>query len=146
MKSHTILNVVRHQGGKLRFGVINQEYLKEPKPRLIRIKNLTGDNNYIDVIPSKAYYSHGSIYKRSIHEWLAVHFPRLSGDKIYLLKFYFTESEGMHIFEYVGDSGYKKFPRERKWITPDGKEVPCPRNAEISQRIWGPSINEKDSD
>ena len=142
---HTIFNVVRHQGAKLRFGVINREFLIEPKPRLIRIKNLTGIKGDVDVNPNKAYYRNGSIYKDSISKWLFEHFPREAGDDIWLLKFRFKQSDGIHIYEYIGDSGYKKIPRKKQLRTPKGKLEPCPNNSELCSFIWATTVNEEDS-
>lgn len=132
----TILNVVRHQGGKLRLGVINQEYLDEPQPSKIRIKGLTGESDDIVVDPGQAYYRYGSIYSPAIHNWLSNNYGRQADDGIWLLKFTFEIKGTDHVYKFVGDSGYRKIPRKRKLIASDGKVFSCPENARLSQFIW----------
>lgn len=133
----TILNVVRHQGGKLRFGVINQEFLDKPKPLKIRIKGLTGKSDDIVVNPSQAYYKYGSIYSPAIHNWLSDNYDRQTDDSIWLLKFIFENNGTEHVYKFVGDSGYRKVPRKRILIASDGHVFSCQKNVMLYQFIWG---------
>lgn len=134
--SHTLLNVVRHPGGKLRFGVINEEYLLNPRPASIRFANLPDREGDIIVNPGAAYYANGSIFSREINDWLNVHYPREAEDPIWLLKFEFTQNENEHIYSFVGDSGYRKHSRRPILIPPMGEEIQAPRNPNLSDFIW----------
>lgn len=134
--SHTLLNVVRHPGGKLRFGVINQEYLLVPRPTCIRISNLPRLHEDVIVTPSGAYYSNGSIFSEEINDWLVQHFPRTADDPIWLLKFEFSQSEDEHIFTFVEDSGFRKVSRRPVLLTPQGEQLHAPKNHDLSAWIW----------
>lgn len=133
---NTLLNVVRHPGGKFRFGVINEEYLLEPRPARIRITNLPDREGDIVVNPGAAFYANGSIFSREINDWLRVHYPREAEDPIWLLKFEFTQNENEHVYSFVGNSGYRKQSRHSRIIAPDGREIPASRNSDLSAFIW----------
>ena len=79
---HTLLNVVRHPGNKLRFGVINEEFLLALRAERIRITKLPGLVNDIVVNPTRAYYSNGSIFSNEINNWLSHYYPRTAADPI----------------------------------------------------------------
>lgn len=139
MPRNTLLNVVIDQRG-LRFGVINPEDRAEQFPDIIRICGLTDQDEILIEIPHNAKYSYGSIYSPEISGWLHHNYPRTAADPIPLLKFTFSVEEVengrmAHIYTFVGNSGYRKYPRRRIVITPDGDEIHCRNYPEIIERI-----------
>lgn len=140
MPRNTLLNVVIDQRG-LRFGVINPEDQAEQFPDIIRICGLTGQDEILIETPRSAKYHYGSIYSPEISGWLHHNYPRTAADPIPLLKFTFSaeavENGRMaHIYTFVGDSGYRRYPRRRLAITPDGDEIHCRNYTEIIERIY----------
>ena len=133
---HTLLNVVRHPGNKLRFGVINEEFLLALRAERIRITKLPGLVNDIVVNPTRAYYSNGSIFSNEINNWLSHYYPRTAADPIWLLKFEFMQNENEHVYEFIADSGYRKYSRKPILLTPQGEQVQAPRNSELCEFIW----------
>ena len=116
--SHSVLNVVRHQGGRIRLGIICREFQLVPQPNQIIIN---GINQNPIVFPVNNYYSvHGSIAHPEIRAWLETHFPREADDPIWLLKFEFEVRNNSHVFTYVGPSEYKKIPHKRELIDSNG--------------------------
>lgn len=132
--SHTVLNVVLHQGGGCRLGVICREFLLEPQPNHIIIN---GINDNPIIIPARNYYlRHGSIVHSDIIEWLGVHFPRTAADNIWLLKFDFEVVGDSHVFSYVGPSNYKKIPHRREIIEGQHNVVRYHTYEELIQIVW----------
>jgi hypothetical protein len=134
MKNKSILNVVRHQGGKLRLGVICGEFKREPLPREIIIKGIPGCDKPLSVNPSRAYYKYGSIYHQKIDSWLEEDYYREAGEPIFLLKFYYSGMGRKHIYSYMGDSMYKKVPYRRILISPKGNREPM--SEDFIEKLW----------
>ena len=65
-KTQTVLDVVIHQGGGFRFGVVNKEYANSPA-KTVKILGLPEP---IVLNVEDCYYSNGSIYSKEISEWI----------------------------------------------------------------------------
>lgn len=132
--SHSILNVVRHQGRSFRLGVICREFQMIPQPSQIIINGIT--QNSI-VFPLNNYYSiHGSIAHPEIRAWLETHFPREADDPIWLLKFEFEVIDDCHVYTYVGVSDYKKIPHKRELIDSNGNRSLYHTNEDLIRIVW----------
>ena len=113
--SHSILNVVRHQGGSFRLGIICREFQLVPQPNQIIIN---GINQNPIVFPVNNYYCvHGSI-------------------AIWLLKFEFEVRNNSHVFTYVGPSDYKKIPHKREMIDSNGNLSLYHTNEDLVRIVW----------
>ena len=133
--SHSILNVVRHQGRSFRLGIICREFLMVPQPSQIIIN---GINQNPIVFPVDNYYSiHGSIAHPEIRAWLETHFPREADDPIWLLKFEVEVQGNNHIFSYIGSSNYRKIPHQRELIDLDGNRVRYQTDEDLIRIVWG---------
>lgn len=132
--SHSILNVVRHQGGSFRLGIICREFQLVPQPNQIIIN---GINQNPIVFPVNNYYCvHGSIAHPEIRTWLETHFTREADDPIWLLKFEFEVRNNSHVFTYVGPSDYKKIPHKREMIDSNGNLSLYHTNEDLVRIVW----------
>jgi len=132
-KTQTVLDVVIHQDGGFRFGVINKEYTNSPA-KTVKILGLPEP---IVLNVEDCYYSYGSIYSKEINEWIERNgFGRTKDDPIPLLKFYYEQNGEEDIFEFVGDSFCKKHPRQDVLIRKDGTEVSY-ETGQLVEKLWG---------
>ena len=131
---HSILNVVRHQGGSFRLGVICREFQRDPLPNQIIIN---GINQNPIVFPANNYYFiHGSIAHPEIRAWLETHFPREANAPIWLLKFEFDICGESHVYTYVEVSNYKKIPHKRELIDSNGNRLLYHTNEDLVRIVW----------
>ena len=132
--SHSILNVVHHQGRSFRLGIICREFQLVPQPNQIIIN---GINQNPIVFPVNNYYSiQGSIAHPGVRAWLAENFYRGADDPIWLLKFEFEVQGNNHIFSYFGSSYYRKIPHRREFIEFDGNQVRYQTDEDLIQIVW----------
>lgn len=132
-KTQTVLDVVIHQGGGFRFGVVNKEYANSPA-KTVKILGLPEP---IVLNVEDCYYSNGSIYSKEISEWIVSNgFGRTKDDPIPLLKFYYEQNGEEDIFEFAGDSFCKKRPRQNVLISKDSTEITY-ETGQLVEKLWG---------
>lgn len=132
-KTQTVLDVVIHQGGGFRFGVVNKEYANSPA-KTVKILGLPEP---IVLNVEDCYYSNGSIYSKEISEWIVSNgFGRTKDDPIPLLKFYYEQNGEEDIFEFAGDSFCKKRPHQNVLICKDGTEITY-ETGQLVEKLWG---------
>lgn len=144
-KQKTVLNVVLHQGGGNRFGVICGEYKKSPASS-VRIKNLIPGEEWV-LDAKSCYYKNGSIYSEKISDWLFDHgyFRMEDYDDMPLFKFFFERKGEEDIYEYAGFSGYLKEPNRHILKTKDDKTIPY-KKEDLLDIVWGDKVIEGESD
>lgn len=142
MREKVLLNIVLHQGGGYRLGVMTDQYVDSPVA-FVCIKNLIpGKELNLDV--TSCLYSFGSIYSPEISEWIQQNgFAREGGDDIPLLKFYYERVDNVDVYEYVGPSSYKKVPRVRILRDDKGQEYPY-EDANLLSLVWPESSEIKE--
>lgn len=134
MKKQTVLNVVIHQGGGFRFGVICGEYLDNPPEKII-IRNLV-DSGDLELSSTESFYIRGSIYSKEISEWISRNgYGRTAADNMHLFKFNYERKKGVDVFEYVATSEFVKAPKNQALILPDGTTQPY-KKEELIEFVW----------
>jgi len=133
MKKQTVLNVVIHQGGGFRFGLICGEYLESPPEKVI-IRNLL-DSKDIELSPAKCFYLNGSIYSKEISAWIINNgFGRHSNDNMALFKFFYERHNDVVIFEFVETSLFVKEPN-RQVLVFSGLAIQYKKD-ELIKLVW----------
>lgn len=137
----TVLNVVRHQGGLLRLGVVGGEFTELPSKIILReFEGLEGKN--AEFLPGKSYYRYGSIYSRELSEWLKRNgYQREAGEDIWLIKAEFSvEAGNAHVFRFIGKSYYVKAPNKNR-LRKNG-EIRNYKKGELVKMVWEEDNNE----
>ncbi len=99
---NTVLNVVRHQNGRPRLGIVGDEY-KDATHKIV-LKGFFGPGSGdLEFNPNKSYYNYGSLYSRELSDRLEqAGYARGPKDNIWLIKAHFeVGSKGEHVFTFV---------------------------------------------
>lgn len=134
-KQKTVFNIIRHQDGGFRFGVLCGEY-KDSSAQFVRIGNLFNDGD--QVLPVDiCYYKNGSIYSDGISRWISVNnLGRNSDDSMALILFYYEKRDNEDYYEYAGISNYQKMPSHRTIIDKNGVQYKY-TDEDFIPIIWG---------
>ena len=142
MKTKTLLNVVLHQDGGFRFGLMNDEFVDSPVDSVC-VRNLIPGKE-LNLPVSSCLYSFGSIYSPEISEWIQQNgFARDRDEDMPLLKFYFERVDNTDVYEYAGPAAFKKVPRVRILKDDQGKEYPY-EDADLLSLVWPESAETKE--
>lgn len=131
--TQSVLNIVRHQGGLFRLGVVGKEY--KGAARRIILKGFSGLKK-TEFNPTKAYYRYGSLFSKEIHNWLVTnHYTRGPKQDIWLIKVEFNATaEGDHVFTFFERSKYVKVPHKN--ILKAKTKVKRYSNGALVSEVW----------
>ena len=136
MRQRTVLDIVIHQGGGFRFGVLCGEYLCK-RPERIIVKGLDGADAKIVIPLKKTLYPYGSINHPSISRWIeSKGLQRKAGDSLGLVKFHFESRKGADIYEFDSISPLKKKYRHRIVIGEKGFRKGYKSVDELIDIVW----------